>query len=219
MDSSLVTRTYLETLSTADLIDLAEEYEIDIPSDLNRRFIIAELLEAAEYANTTTQSDLIPSEKIINPVNELPYTYNESQMGVVLRNPAWCFVYWDIRSADLELLFPASGFIELVLKVSFYESLDSNKCTESFDIPLVTETRELFVFLPADEKIIKLDLIAKFGNRKPLNIANSAKIEIPKANLEISSSALTKDVSPILSLSGLPKILQSQYSKHRQSFI
>ena len=51
MDNSVLTRTYLETLSTSDLIALADDYGIDIPPELNRRFIIAELLEAAEDVN------------------------------------------------------------------------------------------------------------------------------------------------------------------------
>ena len=50
MDTMLVSRTYLESLSTADLISLADEYGIDIPENLNRRFIIGELLEAVEDA-------------------------------------------------------------------------------------------------------------------------------------------------------------------------
>ena len=47
MERADITRSYLETLSSADLNDLAEEYGIDIPEDLTRRFVIAELLEAA----------------------------------------------------------------------------------------------------------------------------------------------------------------------------
>ena len=51
MDTVNVTRSYLERLSTSDLISLADEYGIDIPEDLNRRFIIGELLEATEELN------------------------------------------------------------------------------------------------------------------------------------------------------------------------
>ncbi|MEE0998901.1 MAG: hypothetical protein UIH41_04470 [Treponemataceae bacterium] len=50
MNTMIVSRTYLESLSTADLISLADEYGIDIPENLNRRFIIGELLEAVEDA-------------------------------------------------------------------------------------------------------------------------------------------------------------------------
>lgn len=219
MDNSLLSRSYLETLSTSDLIALADDYGIDIPQDLNRRFIIAELLEAIEDLNDTNDDDLIPTDKNIKILQELPYTYNESQINIVLRNPAWCFVYWDIRSSDLDLLYPTSGFIKLLLKVSFFDLIDSSKPKETFDVPLATETREQYVFIPSNENYLGIDLVAEFGNREPLVIASSKKIAIPQGCPEISSNALTKDVAPILELSGFNKLLQAQYAQHRQSFI
>lgn len=41
-------RQQLEAMSTSQLIAFADKYGIDIPSDLDRRFIIGELLEAEE---------------------------------------------------------------------------------------------------------------------------------------------------------------------------
>ena len=35
-----LSRNHLETLTSSQLIELADEYGIDIPDDLNRRFII-----------------------------------------------------------------------------------------------------------------------------------------------------------------------------------
>lgn len=218
MDNSVLTRTYLETLSTSDLIALADDYGIDIPPELNRRFIIAELLEAAEDVNDDAD-DLVPSEKKVRLMDELPHSYNESQISVVLRNPAWCFVYWDIRASDMELLYPDKGFIKLLLKVSFFLEENSVKPKEMFDIPISTDTREQYVFIPANESLIRIELIAEFGNKEPVTLASSAKIKIPQGRPEISSASLLKDVSPILELSGLPEILRSQYSEHRQSFI
>ena len=43
-----LSRGHLETLTSSQLIALADEYGIDIPDDLNRQFIIAELLEFAK---------------------------------------------------------------------------------------------------------------------------------------------------------------------------
>ena len=47
MERINITRSYLETLSSEDLNNLADDYGIDMPEDLNRRFVISELLEAA----------------------------------------------------------------------------------------------------------------------------------------------------------------------------
>ena len=57
MENIPISLSYLETLSTADLIELAEEYDLDIPEQLNRRFIIAELLEIADELNEESFDD------------------------------------------------------------------------------------------------------------------------------------------------------------------
>ena len=43
-----LSRNTLETLTSSQLIDLADEYGIDIPDNLNRQFIIEELIEVAK---------------------------------------------------------------------------------------------------------------------------------------------------------------------------
>ena len=47
MDGIPITRSYLETLSSWELVKLSDHYGIDIPPGLDRIFIIEELLEIA----------------------------------------------------------------------------------------------------------------------------------------------------------------------------
>ena len=55
MESKKLDRNYLETLSSAELISIADEYGVDIPDDLNRRLIIGDLLELAEEMNSSAE--------------------------------------------------------------------------------------------------------------------------------------------------------------------
>ena len=48
MNEVPISRAYLETLSFSDLVNLADEYGVDVPEDLDRRFLIEELFEIAE---------------------------------------------------------------------------------------------------------------------------------------------------------------------------
>ena len=48
MKKDTVSRQQLEAMTTAELIDLADKYGIEIPDDLNRTFIVGEILEASE---------------------------------------------------------------------------------------------------------------------------------------------------------------------------
>ncbi|MBQ5587422.1 MAG: ribosomal L7Ae/L30e/S12e/Gadd45 family protein, partial [Selenomonadales bacterium] len=67
--------------------ELAEEYDLDIPEQLNRRFIISEILEIADELNEASIDDFETNENSVETTTELPFTYNESQIDVVLRNP------------------------------------------------------------------------------------------------------------------------------------
>ena len=67
MDIKNLTLSYLETLSSADLIALADDYGIDIPDNLNRRFIIGELLEVAQES-----IQLAPRTQVMNENGEIP---------------------------------------------------------------------------------------------------------------------------------------------------
>ena len=58
MDNNMLSRPYLESLTSAQLFELAEQYGIDIPPDLNRRFIIGELLEELESERNELSDDI-----------------------------------------------------------------------------------------------------------------------------------------------------------------
>ena len=45
MEKVVLSRAYLETLSFSELIKIADEEGIDVPSDFNRNFLIEEIRE------------------------------------------------------------------------------------------------------------------------------------------------------------------------------
>ncbi|MBQ1197606.1 MAG: hypothetical protein IIX47_03280 [Spirochaetaceae bacterium] len=68
MENIPISLSYLETLSTADLLELAEEYDLDIPEQLNRRFIISEILEIAD-----TEDMKVFIRKAIDQLGDMTY--------------------------------------------------------------------------------------------------------------------------------------------------
>ncbi len=218
MDTFLVSRSYLETLSTSDLINLADEYGIEIPINLNRRFIIAELLEAAEDTEDNDSGDLLDDKHNFKYYDELPKTYNETHIGSLMRNPVWAFVYWDIRTTDLQEITQVKSFLGLVLRVSFFNE-NAETPSDSFEISVSLDNREQYILLPAHEKVFRIDLIAEFGAMEPRVLAFTKKMPIPHGHPEISSTSLENKFSPILELSGLPELLRTHYNNHRQSFL
>ena len=96
MNDEFISREYLESLSFSDLSNLADKYGIDVPENLDRRFLIAEILEIVEEFNDEREDMQVSSEVSETEEFVLPKNYNESQVSCVLRNPALLFVFWNI---------------------------------------------------------------------------------------------------------------------------
>jgi len=122
------TRAYLESLTTSELIKMADNWGIDIPPDLDRIFIIEELLEissedateAAETAAVSSNESVVPGESRITDSDEsapLPRQYNITFIEVMIRDPLWAFVFWEIKAADKEQFEKAQDFDGYYLRV------------------------------------------------------------------------------------------------------
>lgn len=219
MDYAILSRQYLETLPSADLIALADDLGIDVPENLNRRFIIGELLDTAAEIKRENYTDLKNDSDKIHPVSVLPETYNENQISVVLRNPVWAYVYWDIREADFQKIQKTAGFTSLVLRVSSFSNQDSVKPSDYFEISVSVSDRNQYVLLPASVKNIRIDLVAEFKGSASELLASSKKINLPHMPAELMLPLPDLRISPILELSGLRELLRTHYLNHRQSFL
>lgn len=219
MDYAILSRQYLETLPSADLIALADDLGIDVPENLNRRFIIGELLDTAAEIKRENYTDLKNDSDKIHPVSVLPETYNENQISVVLRNPVWAYVYWDIREADFQKIQKTVGFTSLVLRVSSFSNQDSVKPSDYFEISVSVSDRNQYILLPASVKNIRIDLVAEFKGSASELLASSKKINLPHMPAELMLPLPDLRISPILELSGLRELLRTHYLNHRQSFL
>lgn len=216
-----LSRGHLETLTSSQLIELADEYGIDIPDDLNRQFIIAELLEVAKeisdnlnYKETIKVSDDLKSEI----KTELPDTYNETYIDVVLRNPLSLFVFWDFNEAQIRKLSTTKTPIHL--QVCFFESKDEEKSNDTFDIQINYEDREQYILIPNGKKVLQVGLIQEGVNSIDSVLAVSEKIEIIHCSEEFGKFQPGMDLKlkPILELSGMKNILKNHYNNYRQFF-
>ncbi|MGI5071173.1 DUF4912 domain-containing protein [Treponema pectinovorum] len=224
MDIKILNRSHLETLSTADLITLCDEFGIDIPENLNRSFIIGELLEIAEeYKEDFVEDDISTSEEIA-PVSKredaLPESYNETNICAILRNPAWIYVYWDISSSDIARLNADFSFKSLYLRVSFWQSEEDEKPLESFDVQIGISDRQQYVLLSPGKNFVRVDLVARYSAKEDENLAITRKIELPKGSSVLNSLPGRELNLPVaLELSDMKELLTSHFENHRQSFL
>ncbi|MCQ2248592.1 MAG: DUF4912 domain-containing protein [Treponema sp.] len=222
MKKDKMSRQQLESMTTADLIELADKYGIDIPDNLNRAFIIGELLEIQEeYYSAENKKTSVQIVDTDEPVPDtLPLSYNNTCIDCLLRNPAWIFAFWDIKESDLAKLSSNRNFSGIFLHVSFFEYADDEQSTDSFDIKTDLDTREQYILLPPEKKFLKIDLAASFTDRQPDLLASTRVVSLPQEREDIQNIQPGKKIeySPLVQLSGMKHILHDHFLNHRQSF-
>jgi hypothetical protein len=175
-DGSL-TRISLESLTTDRLVKLADLYGLDIPPGLDRLFIIEELLEIASEDEggedaPSLEGSLVMDPGFLEPV-PLPRQYNITFIEVMIRDPLWIFVFWEVKEFDKETLEKAPDFGGYYLKVSPWDK--SRRYLSSgeegvFTVPVETgDTARYLGFPPAGEaeedknSRLKVELCVKRG--------------------------------------------------------
>lgn len=219
MDTQILSRQQLESLSTQDLLALSDDYGIDIPEDLNRRFIIEELLE---FADEQEENEIIPEVNLTDEemkiATTLPTTYNETSIHAIIHDPAWVFVYWDISTIDLENLRNTQNFKNLLLHVAFYDNETDEKPAYTIDTKISLEDRMQYVLLSSPKKYFIVNLAANIGATHQI-IAHTEMITIPNACplLTDLQPGRKLEIPPLVRLSGMEELLREYYLNHRES--
>jgi hypothetical protein len=219
MNNHIMSRKHLETLSSADLILLADEYGVDVPEDLNRRFIIAELLDIAREMQEDEYSGLTVTDEALEET-ELPISYNETVVAAVHSNPVWLYVYWDISASDLALINANRQQATFILRAAVIGSGGKPVICESFDVPVPVSDSDQYILLPApadSEKTVRVELILETQTEKPRLLAISDPVALFRPCPDFRESFLN-DQSPLLELSGFKELMRTHFLKHRQSF-
>lgn len=219
METEKLTHAYLETLSFSDLCKIADEYGLDVPESLNRRFLIGEILELGEYSSkTASESMVIASEENKHSEKELPKNYNETQISCVLRNPVWAFVFWNISESDNAKIKELPN-CNLMIRVCILSSEDELKPEQAFEVNVSTESQEQYILLPSGQKYFRFELVYVSNNSGHV-LAFSPVVHIPQPAKIVNEFQPGKenDFSEVIKLSGINKVLMDQYKNHRQSF-
>jgi hypothetical protein len=217
MSNRILSRNYLESMVSADLVALADEYGIDVPENLNRRFIIAELLETAAELDDENENTMVLVESAELPQAELPKSYNETSVTAILRNPVWLYIYWDISEKDLDFIHSTPG-CQPALNIVIFDSENKRVPEDCFIMPVALDEREQYVLLPVGKANVCVELALDMRDGKRQVFASSSIIPLPWSSFDFSSVVTKKSIPPMLSLSGFHEIIREQYRQHRHSF-
>jgi hypothetical protein len=118
MDQACLVRPYLDSLTTQELARIADNCGIDIPPSLERIFIIEELLDYARLEDEDAEEEgtLEESPDYLETA-PIPRRYNITFIDVMIRDPLWVFVFWEVKEHDRDIFEKDSGFSGYYLRV------------------------------------------------------------------------------------------------------
>jgi len=168
---------YLESLSTAELAELAGRNGLDIPPNLERVFIIGELLEfermdarwdghrrgeGGEGGDMAT--DLSVGEPV-GELKELPEQYGMSYIDVLIRDPLWVFAFWEVKRQARGLQEEGADSVEYCLRIVPLRGNDLlADTTASFTVSVGTNDRSLYLGIPhEDGRCFRVELCTRQG--------------------------------------------------------
>ena len=229
--------THLESLTTTELIRMADNLGIDMPPDLDRIFVMEELLEVLALSenpddvpvphDTLANAPAVPSAQegldgdtasdsfappVVQP-EPLPERYNVTFIEVIVRDPLWAFVFWEMNTHDQNHFESNDAFEGFYLKVS---PLSDNKAL--YTIPIAPSETSRYVGLgfdapgnpwqtPAHQKQYKMELCAALNDSEEV-LAASNSFTVPHLQQRCSGEegqAFASD-NPLIRLSGYTDI-------------
>ena len=201
---------------------MAEEYGLDIPFNLDRRFIIEEILESIREMAITEQADedVTITDEEVEISGDLPTTYNETSIRAILRDPAWAFVFWDLSKKDSREIKNATPHQALFLQVLFFQDDISDTPLDTIDIQVSSDCRMQYVLLSSKYKYFVVDLKLGMDENNNNILAYTKRTKIPEENNWVLEARPGKDVRypPLLELSGMQEALRDRYINHREAY-
>lgn len=202
MDDQRLTRSYLETLSTDDLAELAGRLGLDFPPELNRIFVIEELLDASadDEDDRGEVEDLVEDEQAA-PSSGLPVNYNATFIGVLLRDPVWAFAFWEIKASDRDEWEKSPEFGGYRLRVNSLPASRTGLENGSFTVSIEPNDSAWYLCLPKGGGWYRVDLCV-VHDRAETVLASSSPFRVPRGSAALCEGDGGRAAS-LLALSGL----------------
>jgi hypothetical protein len=172
-------RSRLERLTTRELARMADREGIDIPPDLDRIFIIQELLENAEQGPLPPEPEAPPPGGKLGSA-PLPRQYNITWLEILPRDPLWVFAFWEIKTQDRERLEAAADFRGYCLRARL------SGADMAFTVAVGNSDNAWYLGFPSQQGTYTVELGATFrpddyGAEEPVfkTLAVSARFALP----------------------------------------
>lgn len=216
-----------ETLSTVplkELLHLADKHGVEMGDDSEREALEELVFEAIEehrqeHRQTNnnqvrieetkyeTRPDEPPAELVEVDAIELPETYNETRVVLILRDPEWAFAYWDLKQDERDEFEKNDDFEGLVLRIYSAGTIDDldSRTSERFDIPVTLLDNRWYINLPEQQIHIRIALVVIVGGTERI-LALSNPVWSPKGALADDTNGAACTTDEILAQTGIQNL-------------
>ncbi|MDR2865519.1 MAG: DUF4912 domain-containing protein [Spirochaetaceae bacterium] len=241
--SQKINLPYLEWLTTRELSSLAGNFDIDIPPGFDRTLVIGELLECAPCLSLYRQEfvgeqdevlhldqpDLAPLVKTlldVPPPVPLPKQYAFTYLDVLIRDPFWVYVFWEISGSDRKRYEQKQGFSAYNIRVLLTDCASGEGRNTILSAHIENFDDFRYLNFPGEEEwgqfypkgtdcAYRVELCAILDNEEFL-LVSSRPFRMPKTPVLPEQEDAEIAANPILKLSGILDLpVYSQFSEQK----
>ncbi|MBI9097020.1 MAG: DUF4912 domain-containing protein [Spirochaetaceae bacterium] len=214
-----MTKERLQSLSYKSLLEIAERDHLAYDEGIEKETLInlvldsleeerrdreklnnlAVRIEATKYNVSLDEEFDFSSAEEIN----LPERYNETKILLMLREPTWGFVYWDLKFDLLKKFENDTSFDGLFLRMVELSEQTYRKedILDYFDIPVNIGDRRRYIRFPNEDTFYLIELCSVTGDREQV-ICRSNIIETSRNYILPSRNPESTNSDELVKLSG-----------------
>ncbi len=214
-----MTKERLQSLSYKSLLEIAERDHLAYDEGIEKEVLISLVLdsleeerrdreklnnlavriEATKYNVSLDEEFDFSSAEEIN----LPERYNETKIMLMLREPTWGFVYWDLKFDVMKILNTDSDFEGLFLRmIELSDRIYSKEdILDFFDIPVNISDRRRYIRFPNEDTFYMIELYSMVKGNEKL-ICRSNIIETSRNYILPARDSETSNGDELIRLSG-----------------
>ncbi len=232
-----LSKKYLESISTDELLKVAEIYGLFIPNNLDRHFIIQELLELGETdeeeskeKTAITLSRLIEESESEDEIDDLDdimdikkskkmkISYSSTEVHLLLRDPMWLFAFWDFSKNEFKKIREDLNFETFFLRVFLFKENNKEDPYDYYDIEIDSADRSRYFYLSFDDILTRVAIYVRYADQNISLISQSNCIYLKRSNIEDKLCKINNADTSIEELSGISILKKSHFKNYRQAF-
>ena len=221
-----LSKSYLQSVSTDELLQIADDCGIFVAKGLCRNLIIEELLEIEEDSNVSdnkflkiSTDDLFLDDEMDGKDNAgLALSYNKTEIHVLLRDPMWAFAFWDFYKPEFLNLVNDPDFDSFFLRVLLLSENNISESYDYFDIDITDSDRSRYFYLSFNDSVTRVELCSRKIEGEISVLARSNLIRLRRENIPNNLCVLDNDVSASVYFSGISALKKQHFKNYRQAF-